>query len=135
MMVVDTNILVRYAVKDDPVQTRVATEFLTRHECLVLRTVLLELVWVLTGAYKLPRETVLERIQHIVRLPTVSLEEMDSVLQALEWYEAGMDFADALHLASSLETSGFSTFDKALVNTAKRINVSQMLILLHRDGT
>jgi predicted nucleic-acid-binding protein len=43
MIVVDTNILVRYAVKDDPEQTRIATNFLKQNECLISRTVILEL--------------------------------------------------------------------------------------------
>jgi len=127
MIVVDTNILVRYAVKDDPYQTRIAMDFLKQNECLVSRTVLLELAWVLAGAYKLSRDDVLERIQHILRLPTVSLEEMDNVLLALNWYTAGMDFADALHLAGSLAEEGFATFDKGCANTAKRLVVQQIV--------
>jgi len=37
MIAVDTNILVRYAVKDDPKQTVVATDFLAEHACFVLK--------------------------------------------------------------------------------------------------
>lgn len=44
MIAVDTNILVRYAVKDDPQQTVITTEFLAQHRCFVLKTVVLELV-------------------------------------------------------------------------------------------
>jgi predicted nucleic-acid-binding protein len=130
MIVVDTNILVRYAVKDDPEQARIATEFLETNECLISRTVILELAWVLTGAYKLPRENVLERIWHILRLPTVSLEDMDNVLLALNWHEAGMDFADALHLSGSLGKQGFATFDKSCANTAKRLAIQQTILRL-----
>jgi predicted nucleic-acid-binding protein len=42
MIGVDVNIDVRYAVKDDPQQTILATDFLARHHCFILKTVLLE---------------------------------------------------------------------------------------------
>lgn len=49
MIAVDTNILVRYTMRDDPQQTEVATRFLHEHDCLVLRSVVMELVWVLSS--------------------------------------------------------------------------------------
>ena len=57
MIAVDTNILVRYAVKDDRRQTALATNFLATHQCHVLKTVLLELVCVLSSpsGYQLDR--------------------------------------------------------------------------------
>jgi predicted nucleic-acid-binding protein len=68
MIGVDANILVRYAVKDDPQQTAQATDFLAKHRCFILKTVLLELVWVLgsKSGYDLSRELVLERVRHIL---------------------------------------------------------------------
>ena len=47
LIAVDTNIVVRYAVKDDPEQTRLATEFLRENRCRLLPTVVLEAGWVL----------------------------------------------------------------------------------------
>jgi predicted nucleic-acid-binding protein len=44
MIDVDTNILVRYIVKNDAEQTHVATAFLASKQCMVLQTVLLETV-------------------------------------------------------------------------------------------
>ena len=40
---------------------------------------------------------------------------------ALEWYGAGMDFADALHLALAFDAVGFATFDKTLIKQAKKM--------------
>jgi predicted nucleic-acid-binding protein len=131
MVVIDTNILVRYATRDDPQQASIATTFLCEHECLVLCTVLLELVWVLSSGYKLTRETIVERVRHILCLPTLSTENVDNVLLALEWYEQGMDFGDALHLAASpMESEGFATFDKGIKNMAHRLNLEHSVILI-----
>ncbi len=76
MIVVDTNILVRYAVKDDRRQATAATEFLKNNPCLLLKTVLLELAWVLSSAsgYNLARDVVVERLRHICGLPTITVE-------------------------------------------------------------
>ena len=88
MIAVDTNILVRYAVKDDRRQTLLATNFLASHQCYVLKTVLLELIWVLSSplGYQLGRAMVVGRVRHILGLPTVAMEEALQAAQALDWY-------------------------------------------------
>jgi predicted nucleic-acid-binding protein len=120
MIAVDTNILVRYAVKDDRQQAAVATEFLKNNACCILKTVMLELAWVLSSpsGYDLPRSVVADRLRHICGLPTVTVEDAGAVAQAIAWYEQGMDVADALHLASSTVFSGFATLDKRLAAKA-----------------
>ena len=124
MIAVDTNILVRYAVKDDHKQTVTATEFLKTNTCCILRTVLLELAWVLSSqaGYNLSRSVVGERLRHICGLPTITVENASDAAQTIVWYEQGMDFADALHLASSTSCSGFATMDRRM--TAKAGNLA-----------
>jgi len=136
MIGIDVNILVRYAVKDEPQQTIIATDFLAKHTCFVLKTVLLELVWVLgsKSGYGLSREIVLKRIKHILGLPNVVMQDAEHVVLALDWYEAGMDFADALHLASSSELTTFATFDKKISNKANKLKLSPQVILLQTQS-
>ena len=113
MITVDTNILVRYAVKDDPQQTLAATLFLDSNPCLVIPTVVLETAWVLgsKNGYGLERKIVAERIRHIPGLPNVQVAEGAALASALDWYEAGMDIADALHLSLAGNRQGFATLD------------------------
>lgn len=124
MIAVDTNVLVRYAVKDDREQAALATAFLARNRCFVLKSVLLELAWVLSSpaGYNLPRQTVHARLLHILGLPDVEAEDAANVAQALTWYAEGMDFADALHLAGSVELAGLATFDRKFAATAKKLD-------------
>ena len=124
MIAVDTNILFRYAVKDDHRQTILATDFLASNHCLILKTVLLELAWVLSSpaGYNLPRETVHARLLHILGLPNIEAESAANVAQALTWYAEGMDFADALHLACSAELAGLATFDQKFAATAEKLD-------------
>ena len=135
MIGVDTNILVRYAIKDEPQQTIVATNFLDKHCCFVLKTVLLELVWVLSSSsgYGLSRQLVLERIRHILGLPNIVMQDAEQIAIALDWYETGMDFADALHLASSSDLNVFATFNKKIATTANEIKALPKIMLLQKE--
>ena len=132
MIGVDTNILVRYLVKDDPGQTVRATDFLGKKRCFVLKSVLIEVVWVLSSSvgYNLSRETVHERLLHVLGLSSIETEDATNVAQALAWYAKGMDFADALHLACSSELSGLATFDKKFASSAKKLQAVPPIILL-----
>lgn len=100
---------------------------------MITRTVLLETVWVLGSklAGNLSREQVLQRIRHLLALPRMFIETPEAVELSLEWYESGMDFADALHLAAISGTvKEFVSFDKALVSRAKQLNIQQVVRLL-----
>lgn len=132
MIAVDTNILVRYAVRDDHAQAVTATEFLKNNACCVLKTVLLELAWVLSSpaGYNLSRDMAAERMRHICGLPTITVEAAGDAAQAISWYEQGMDFADALHLASSTSCSGFATMDRRMVAKASAIADGYNIITL-----
>ena len=136
MIAVDTNILVRYAVKDDRHQTSLATNFLATHQCHVLKTVLLELVWVLSSpsGYQLDKTIVVGRLRHILGLPTVDMEEAPQAAQALDWYEKGMDFGDAMHLAASQQLTGFATMDSELTRKASQWAPESHVILVRWGG-
>jgi predicted nucleic acid-binding protein len=111
MIAIDTNIVVRYAVKDDPEQTRLATDFLRDNPCLLLPTVVLEAAWVMGSkrGYALDPATVAARLRHVAGLPNVRVEQATRIAAALRWYEAGMDVADALHLALAGSEQGLVT--------------------------
>lgn len=132
MIAVDTNLLVRYLVKDDHGQAVIATSFLAANKCFILKTVLLEVVWVLSSpsGYNLPRNVVHERLLHLLGLSCIEAEDAINVSQALNLYLKGMDFADALHLSGSSGLSGFATFDKKFAALAKTMNTLPPVVLV-----
>lgn len=132
MIAVDTNVLVRYLLKDDHGQTVLATNFLVANRCFVLKTVLLELVWVLSSpaGYNLPRKIVHERLLHLLGLSCIETEDAVNVAQSLNWYLKGMDFADALHLSGSSEHAGIATFDRKFASTAEKLDAVPSVILV-----
>jgi predicted nucleic-acid-binding protein len=87
----------------------------------VLQTVILEAEWVLRSRYRFNRGAIASGLRRLLGLPGVMVEDPAAVAQALELYDQGFDFADALHLASSGPAEAFATFDHALQRRARRV--------------
>jgi len=102
MIGLDTNVLVRLLVADDPVQTRQAQHFVGRHcspespgfiNCVVLA----ELVWVLAGPYGYGRADIVGALERLLAGTDCVIEHSDAVRAAVADYKLGRaDFADAL---------------------------------------
>src|SRR3954452_13283927 len=119
MLAVDTNFIVRLLTADEPGQTATAVRLFEAESLFLSKTVLLETEWVLRRLYGFERPDLLSALRHIVELANVTCEDEPQVWQALDWAAEGMDFADAMHLASSRSARRFATFDRALINAAK----------------
>ena len=124
MIALDTNILARYLLDDEPAQARAAHRLLadTKAEYWIPVTVVLELAWVLRKS-DAPRSVVMERLRDLLSLRNVRVQNADLVFQALRWAAQGMDLADALHLVLSGKAERFATFDEALVRQARKLGV------------
>lgn len=118
----DTNVLVRCIVADDPRQTPLAARLLQHPGgAFIARSVLLETEWVLRAAYRLSRTAIHRSLMAVCGLPQVRLEQPEQLAQALADFAAGMDFADALHLATAEAASAeFQTFDARFARAAAR---------------
>ena len=121
MVAVDTNVVVRLLTEDDPGQAKRARSLFERETILVPTTVLLEAEWVLRRLYGLDVIRIVDALTALIALPNVRCEHLDTVIAALDWTRAGLDFADALHLAGGRAAEHFVTFDAKLVKRAKRI--------------
>lgn len=121
MIALDTNVIIRVVTADDPGQLAVALEVLRSGELWVCKTVLLETEWVLRYTYELPRAAILEALRRLLGYRNLQVEDRGAVLAAVSLFESGLDFADALHLASSSEAQRFVTFDGPLAKKAKKI--------------
>lgn len=111
MRAVDTNVLVRYYLRDDPAQARRADKILSAGAVFVPKTVVLELEWVLRSVVEQPAGKVLDCLSHLIALPGITIEDHEQVEAALRHCRQGVDFADALHHAASHACSEVLTFD------------------------
>ena len=121
MIAIDTNVLVRLLVADDPAQTRRARKLAESDRLFVPVTVLLETEWVLRALYRIPDADL--RAGFRTLLDTVEVEERALVERALELAAAGLDFADALHVARAARATAFATFDAKLARRARALGV------------
>jgi predicted nucleic-acid-binding protein len=117
----DTNVVVRFLVNDDRAQARRARALIESHETFVAASVLLEAEWVLRAAYGLGRVEVGRLLRGLLGLEKLVTEDPQRIARALDWHARGLDFADALHLASSAGAERFATFDEKLVKSARKI--------------
>ena len=125
----DTNLLVRLLTNDDPQQAeRVADLIDASAGCFVPITVVLELEWVLRGAYKLAPEAVIRAFEGLMAIRQVHLEQEDLVRRVLEWHRQGVDFADALHLARSKGCEALISFDRSLVRQAADLSLKPQVL-------
>lgn len=120
MIALDTNVLVRVLTQDDVAQADRAAEVMRSADLFICKTVLLELESVLRFAYRFDRSAIHVALTRLLGLPNLQVEDENVVADALREYQAGMDFADALHLFSSESNAlEFATFDQALARKAE----------------
>ena len=134
MRALDTNVLARFFVDDaddsQAAKQRPAAVAALSERSFVSVTVLLELEWVMRGFYELPTRDISRVLRALAGMAHVTLEGRDAVLQAVDAFDKGLDFADALHLARSSRASGFATFDLRLAKRAKGLGQGLAVELL-----
>ncbi len=127
MISLGTNILARFLLNDDPVQFKLARA----SDYTAPPTVLLELVWVLES-YDCTRAEVVQALHVLLGLPNFKPKSFEAVCYAVNWYETGMDFGHALHLALSAGDDAFATFDQALGKVATQNGIAPQVQVLRR---
>ena len=122
---IDTNVLMRFVVQDDPRQSAQADAFfasLTVDNLGYLSmTTIVESVWVLERVYKLSKVQVQELLARLLRAPEVILEQSLRIGEAVALYVRGADFADAM-IASAGRAAGCKTtvsFDRGAIKHAQ----------------
>ena len=129
MAALDTNVVVRLIIGDDAAQARVAEALVASEPCTVAPSVLMECVWVLRASYRLDATLIASCVRDLLALENI--DALDPVLtqQALRGYEAGLDFADALHAAQRRDGDRFATFDRQLARRAPKAGVVAVALL------
>ncbi len=127
MIAVDTDVLVRFLVRDDAKQGARAASLIRREEIWIAKTVLLETEWVLRSLYAFPSGSVAKALRGVAGLSTVFLEDELAIAKALDWFCEGIDFADALYLASAGNAKQFATFDRKLAKRVKRLTTLETI--------
>jgi len=123
MKALDTNVLVRFLVRDNEQQAEPFTGHSNRlnptRSVVRALLVVLETVWVLESVYDIPRQDILDSINDLILMPILEFEAQSAVLNfATSTRETKMDLPDLL-IAHSAKFSGCEcvlTFDKRASN-------------------
>ena len=133
MVVVDTNLLVRYLTLDDPEKAK-AVELLfdraIKGEIYILlpAVVIAELVWVLESFYKMKAAEISELIEAILNTPGFEVQEREILLSTIKTYnERGIDLVDAwiIEFAKEKGISTIYSFDKKHFRNIDGISLRQ----------
>jgi predicted nucleic-acid-binding protein len=136
MIALDTNILARFYC-DDPEDTEARRQrpiarrwVLESAAVFVPLTVVLELEWVMRGFYDAEPESFCLVIEHLLGMPHVTVERWQAVRDALGLHRSGLDFADALHWASSAGCEQLVTLDdRGFARRARRLGLQPEVTL------
>jgi predicted nucleic-acid-binding protein len=132
----DTNVLARYYIQDEgdaeAVKQREAARRLMEsgRPLMVCKTVLLELEWVMRGYYEFTTAQIAVVMNHLLALPQITVEDRESIVQALSHCEAGLELADALHHASYRACDSVASFDnKQFARRAQRMGLTPRVVV------
>ena len=108
MKAIDTNVLVRFLVNDDPAQAQQARQLFSAAEqqrviYFVPLLVVLESIWVLESAYQVGRNELIEAFSDLLLLPVLEFEQREAVQAMLQAARTGsLDLPDLLIAKSAL---------------------------------
>lgn len=127
----DTNVLVRWLVRDDDEQVQrvqVLLESAQRNQfaLFVPNTVTLELEWVLRSRYKFDKKTILETFNALLETQEIEFQNEAALERALHQYRgSSAEFADCLHagICRAADRAPLLTFDD---KTARLANTEML---------
>lgn len=102
MIGIDTNVLVRFLIRDDESQFEKARKLIRREvtagrRVFVNQLVIMETEWVLRSRYAVPKAQIVETISGLLDSIEIRFEDEPSIEEALfMWKDSSADFADCL---------------------------------------
>jgi predicted nucleic-acid-binding protein len=91
---------------------------------------LADLEWVMRGYYKFSTAQIARVINHLLALPQVTVEDRESIVQALSLCQAGLELADALHHASYRGCDSVASFDdKQFARRARHMGLAPQVVV------
>ena len=116
MKKIDANVLLRYVLNDHPELSPKAREIIDQNIVDVPIEVLCEVIYVLTGHYKIDRQSVSSGLKSFFEQPQCTLSHRRAILQGLEYFGINtLDFVDCILAGyAKVESDEIITFDDKL---------------------
>ena len=124
----DTNIIVRYLVKDNITLYTKAKDFFDKvrdgsEKAVILESVIAECIYVLTKIYKAPKNKASNSLIDILHYKGIANDDQKELIRALTIFlESGVDIVDCILCAKAAGSGdNLFSFDEELNKLAKRI--------------
>ena len=123
MIVLDTNYILRFLIKDNDDMYEIAKEAIKNNDCFIDNEVLAEVVFVLMKVYNTSKSDIKNVLVRFLSFENIILNSKPTILKALELFdEKNIDFVDAILCAKSKKYE-VKTFDKKLNKCIKDAKV------------
>lgn len=121
MILLDTNYILRYLLRDDEEMFITAREIISSQHCYILESVLSEVVYVLDGVYKTPKPLIAKTLTQFISLDNIVMQETVSIfITAFQLYQTkNLDFVDCC-LCARKDKYEIKSFDKKLIKCLKK---------------
>lgn len=123
MLLIDTNILLRYLLQDHAEPSEKANEIIANNEVLCLYSVIYEVIHVMRSVYQIERNMIANELHDLFADDILFSENKDVILKTLTIFkETPLDFIDCLLIAKHIiHGDEILSFDKKLNNDIKRL--------------
>ncbi len=123
MIALDTNVLIRYFIQDDPAQSRKARQFIEENvlkgkNFFIPGIVVCELVWVLSSAYNVMKSEIVDLLEKVAHVKHFNFEDREVLCSSIDGYKSGRgDFSDYYlkEISKRQGSDRVMTFDKVLL--------------------
>ncbi len=138
MIGLDTNVLVRYVMQDDPRQSPKANRLIESlrgdEPGFVPVVVLVELAWVLGAGYKLSRDQLAIALETLLRSKQLAIDRAELVMQALARFKtSGADISEALvdRMVAAAGCEATFTFDAGAIKGGRHEGSALSMAAMH----
>lgn len=121
MIIVDTNIILRYLLNDNVELNTKATEIIDNNDVYIPTEVIIEASYVLKKVYNVEKEKIYEAIEELLKLDNIHFQNDDTIKLAFKTYsEENFDIVDCMLFAyNKNENYDIKTLDKKLEKLIK----------------
>jgi len=115
MIRLDTNYIVRYLTNDNEEMALIAEDIILNKNPYISNEVLVEVVYVLIGVYKIPKKDVGDMLTQLISFKNIQVEDKTIIINALQIFQnKNLDFVDCILCSYSIKDD-IKTFDKKLL--------------------
>ncbi|WLF84764.1 PIN domain-containing protein [Moraxella sp. ZY210820] len=124
-MFIDTNILLRYILKDNLELAEQASCIISENKTICLNAVVYEAIHVMKNVYHIERTHIADELYGLFEDDIIGSENKKVILKTLTIFkETSLDFIDCLLIAEyMIHGTAVASFDKKLKNYIKRLSI------------